>query len=361
VNTKEFIQKAKLKHGDKYNYSKVIYIGTYNLIEIICDKHGSFMQRPNNHLTGSGCKECTKGRKRFGIDKFIMKAKNIHGDRYDYSKSIYVNADTRLIIICKDHGEFTQTPSKHLSGRGCGQCATIKNAKNMSLTTDKFIEKAKVVHGDKYDYSLVEYKNSQTKVKIICPKHGVFEQRPLNHLKPKNCPKCMTRTNTPWTTEDAIKNAIKKHGNKYDYSKFEYINADTKSTVICPHHGEFQTSPRIHINMGSGCPSCNESSGEKEVARLLTEKGVEFKRQKRWTKCRDKNPLPFDFYIPSLNLAIEYDGEQHFIPKNCWGGGEEFDKIKRRDALKNKFCEENNIPLLRINYTENIEEKLSLL
>jgi very-short-patch-repair endonuclease len=110
--------------------------------------------------------------------------------------------------------------------------------------------------------------------------------------------------------------------------------------------------------MGSGCPSCNESYGEKSIAAWLEEKCLEYKRQKRWSKCRDKNPLPFDFYIPSLNLAIEYDGEQHFVPKECWGGTEEFDKIQRRDKIKTQFCLDEGIELLRINYTENIEEKL---
>jgi hypothetical protein len=114
-------------------------------------------------------------------EDFLRRAKEVHGDKYDYSKSIYVNADTCLVIICLEHGEFEQKPSKHiLSRQGCWKCAKSKAAKTLSSNTEEFIKKAKSCHDDRYDYSLVEYKNSQTHVRIICKSHGIFSARPLN-------------------------------------------------------------------------------------------------------------------------------------------------------------------------------------
>ena len=184
MNTQEFIEKAKKIHGDKYDYSKVEYKGAHTKVCIICPEHGEFCIRVSHFLAGHRCPKCA-GNAKLTTDEFIKKAREIHGDKYDYSKVEYKNYDTKVCIICPKHGEFWQIPRYHLNGKGCPKCAG-----NIRLTTEEFIRRAKEVHGDKYDYSKVEYVNSQTKVCIICPEHGEFWTFPNNHLKCE-CPKCV--------------------------------------------------------------------------------------------------------------------------------------------------------------------------
>ena len=173
-------------HNHIYDYSLVEYTTASNKIKIICKKHGLFTQTPNSHLSGSGCPKCGKElfketvRNKFDIKLFV----DIHGDKYDYSLVKYKTNSTPVKIICKDHGVFEQRPDKHKMGRGCNKCGGSNKLKN-----EDFINICKKIHGDKYDYSLVKYVNNKTKVKIICNDHGVFEQSPSNHDK-AGCPKC---------------------------------------------------------------------------------------------------------------------------------------------------------------------------
>lgn len=189
MNTKkktniEFVFDSKLIHGDKYDYSLVNYINNKCKVKIICKEHGVFEQRPNDHLKGCGCSVCSNNKK-LNNNYFINKAKIIHGDRYDYSLVQYKNIDRKVIIICKEHGIFNQSPYNHLNGANCPKCSH-----NILKTTIHFITDAKKIHGNIYDYSLIEYKNAHTKVKIICEKHGIFEQKPYSHLQNIGCPRC---------------------------------------------------------------------------------------------------------------------------------------------------------------------------
>lgn len=184
LTTDAFIAKAREKHGGKYDYSKVRYTDSQTKITIICPEHGEFEQIPNNHLSGKGCPKCG-GVAKLTTDEFIARSRNVHGDKYDYSKVRYVNARCKVTIICPEHGEFEQKAGKHLSGQGCPNCVSFARS-----TTDMFVMKARKVHGDKYDYSKVKYVNGKTKVTIICPEHGEFEQMPSSHLKGHGCVKC---------------------------------------------------------------------------------------------------------------------------------------------------------------------------
>jgi len=188
--------------------------------------------------------------KRLTTEQFIEKAKAIHGDKYDYSLVEYKNAKTKVKIICPIHGVFEQRADKHIENRGCPKCAG-----NKKKSTEEFIVDAWCVHGDRYNYSLVDYKNNRTKVKIICPIHGVFKQSYISHIINGNtCPICDNDTFLNF-----IKNSIFIHGDKYDYSLVEYKNAKTKVKIICPIHGMFEQMPDTHIR-GGGCPKCNKSS-----------------------------------------------------------------------------------------------------
>ena len=185
-------------------------------------------------------------------ETFIKKATEKYGNKYIYNKVNYINSQTKVCIICPEHGEFYVRPADYLRGYSCPKCSNIKRIKKLSLTQDEVIRRFHKVHNDKYDYSLVEYVNYDTKVKIICPIHGVFEMTPSNHIQGQGCPKCKGRY---LTTKEIIDEFNKVHGDKYDYSKTVYNKMHEKITVICPEHGEFQITPSKH-RIGQGCPKC---------------------------------------------------------------------------------------------------------
>jgi hypothetical protein len=148
------------------------------------------------------------------------------------------------------------------------------------------------------------------------------------------------------------------HNGKYDYSNGEYINMYTKIIIKCPFHGFFKQRPMDHINSKQGCPICSESKGEKEIMKYLKIHNIEYVSQKTFEGCKNKKLLHFDFYLSEYNICIEYDGEQHFRSCEIFGGEEKFKKLKFLDNIKNEFCEKNKILLLRIKYTDNIEDVL---
>ena len=191
MKLEKFIEKAKLIHGDKYDYSLVDKnISRNEKIKIICQKHDIFEQRYDAHLSGQGCGKC-KNSILSNIDDFIVRANILHNNKYDYSEANYINCKTKIKIICPTHGIFKQTPDNHLNNHGCTHCGkdiTTNIMKNVAA--ESFIGKAIKIHGDKYDYSLVKYINAKTKIKIICPTHGMFEQIPNDHLCNKGCPTC---------------------------------------------------------------------------------------------------------------------------------------------------------------------------
>jgi len=194
LTTEEFIEKARIVHGNKYGYSEAEYKNNHTKLMIICKKHGVFLQTSNDHLDGHGCNTCGReviiaARKLSEID-FIAKAQAIHGDKYDYSEAGYSYSNKRVTLKCKKHGVFTQTAGHHLNGHGCQKCAneTIKDLRIYSR--EEFLVLAKNVYGDEYDYSKVDYTGSKDKIRIICKKHGEFEQMPYSHLQGHSCPGC---------------------------------------------------------------------------------------------------------------------------------------------------------------------------
>ena len=177
LTLEEFVRRATEVHSGKYTYENSEYINCRTKTAITCPKHGVFYMRPYCHLQGMGCPHCkiekVNGAKRLTLEEWICKAKEVHGDKYDYSLVEYKNGTTKISIVCPKHGIFYQQPQKHLQGRGCPFCAKEASSKKLKKSTNDFIVEAQKIHGDKYDYSLVDYHNAFTKVKIICKKHGV--------------------------------------------------------------------------------------------------------------------------------------------------------------------------------------------
>jgi len=196
--TDQFITDAIAVHGDRYDYSETDYKNNKTPIIIICSNHGKFKQRPLNHIKDyQGCPVCGKERvatmNTKNTDQFIKDAIAVHGDTYDYSKTLYVKALQKVTICCPKHGEFKQKPSEHLTGYGCWDCGVTKRAETKIKTTEQFIKDAIAVHGDMYDYSETEYTLSNELVNIICPVHGMFTITPTNHLSGRGCRKCQNR------------------------------------------------------------------------------------------------------------------------------------------------------------------------
>jgi len=410
LSQKEFIEKCQKVHNNKYDYSLVEYKNSRTKINIICPEHGVFKQGPKQHKEGHGCKKCS-GNYKLTTSEFIKKSKEIHGDKYDYSLVEYVNNSTPVKLINKKYNVVVkQNPYNHLRGHAPTQ-----------LTTELFIQKSKEIHGDKYDYSLVEYVNNSTPVKlinkqygyvfekipihhlsgkthgyeygkitkeifikkckkihnnkynyelveinsdnnkvevnIICPTHGIFKQSISNHMNLKqNCPKCVGKHKPD--KEEFIEKCKKIHEGKYDYSLIEYSNSNSILKIICPIHGIFKQRALKHYNSEQGCPKCATiSKGENKIGKILLDNNIEYFKEHSFDDCKYINKLPFDFYIPSKNILIEYDGKQHFEAVEFFGGEEYLKKRQKLDKIKDIYCKENNIHLIRIPYIEykNIE------
>lgn len=276
-----FIEKARKVHGDKYDYSKVNYVGAETKVCIICPKHGEFWQTPHRHLRGDKCPMCSC-RAPLGAEEFIRRAKSIHGDKYDYSRVDYKNNQTKVCIICPEHGEFWQEPRAHLSGMGCPICGAINGGLKGRLTQDNFIEKAKKIHNGKYDYSKTKYITAIKPVIITCPLHGDFQQTPHKHLVGHGCPICGSKNNL---TEIRFFEKLKEVFGNVEYQKiFPFLQSGSAVQKI-------------------------------------------------------------DFYLPEYNVGIELNGRQHYVPVDIWGGEEGFNLTRLRDIAKYNKCKYNGIKL----------------
>lgn len=306
-----FLSKAKMLHDNFYDYSLAVYVNYNTKVKIICPIHGVFEQTPNVHLNGHGCTKCGVSKKKNikkTLNEFISEANKVHLNKYDYSSSIYEGAHMKIKIICPIHGVFEQTPNTHLRNCGCKKCGDLSTSNKLSMSIEVFLDKAKILHSDKYDYSLVKYLNSYSKIKIICPIHGLFEQTPNTHLNGHGCLKCSIGKNTKNKIKDNdsfIYDAKKIHGNKYDYSLTNYIGCKDNIKIICLKHGEFEQLPNGHLN-GNGCQKCGLffNKTENYLKSFIESLSINFVENSKTIIT----PLELDIYIPSHNLAIEFNG-----------------------------------------------------
>lgn len=236
--------------------------------------------------------------KKLTQEEFVERATKRHSGKYDYSKATYVNQQTQVLVICPEHGEFWTWPEAHYGkrGQGCPLCRRKKAKESIrkvqGLTREQFIEKAKKVHGNKYDYSKVEYENYDTNVTIICPEHGEFPQTPHHHLGGSGCPECGRNDLSEKKLGDVISenfdNVIKQY-------KPDFLRANGK-------------------------------------------------------------PQSIDIFLPKYNLGIEYQGRQHFVPVPRYGGIEEYKKTVERDERKFNKCKEHGITILYFSYEKEIPD-----
>ena len=293
--------------------------------------------------------------KKLTTKEFIQKARQVHGNKYDYSMVEYKGSQEKIKIICPIHGIFLQKPNGHLLNHGCSFCGSSVKTQATENKTKLFLS-----NFENIDFSKCEIKGQLEQSKLYCIKHGYFNKMLNNMFPSKQCNPC-------YQCEREKKNDIHKkkfiekskiiYNNKYDYSQVNYTGIHNNVIVICPLHGAFNTIPNDHMRGKSACPVCKASRGEQVITRYLQQRHITYEFQKRFDDCKDKFLLPFDFYIPNINTCIEYDGEQHFIG---WKNDKDNLKIiQQRDQIKTNYCKNNNINLIRINYKQNIEDELN--
>ena len=301
-----FIHSAHKIHGDKYDYSKVVYKNNKTEVCIICPIHGEFYQTPNSHLKGRGCPICG-GTKKLTKEDFITKAKEIHGDKYDYSKVVYKNNKTEVCIICPIHGEFYQTPKNHLSGRGCPKCSG-----NKKYTKEDFVQESSKVHGNKYDYSKVVYKNNKTEVCIICPIHGEFYQAPKNHLSGQGCPICGNGFNKEYKlslikrddlihlSQHQLIELISNKNIPNDFKTLVYTNPDSEARL-----GAIKDLIDLYSNSRK-----TDEEIEKEILEIIQNKENNLSSNSLNDDSYDNDSLPLMF----INNIHTYDNLLHLKP-----------------------------------------------
>jgi len=355
-NLEDFVHKSKNIHIIKYDYSKFIYLGSKVKGIIICKIHGEFKQSPNKHLKGNGCRKCGYAKNTSSFDDFIKKSKKNHKINFDYSKFEYKTQRTKSIIICPYHGDFKQRADGHMSGKNGCKKCMIEN-----LTTDQndYIKRSNIKHKFKYNYSKVNYINGHTDVTIICPIHGDFEQRAGSHLDGNGCFDCAADERKS-NKEIFVSEANIKHDCRYDYSKFIYLGSAIKGIIICPEHGEFPQRPNNHLS-GAGCPYC-KNKNEGIIKTILTNNYIYFQPQFQIPVVKNKINIRVDFYLLYYNLIIEYNGEQHYRPikrsKNDENYKQRFEDDLLRDEKIRNYCNDNNINLLEIDGRIYFKKKL---
>lgn len=347
MTTERFIKESIEKHKGKYTYKNTEFIDGDTRVTITCPIHGDFPQLPYHHLNGHGCPKCVGRNKTTEsvIEEFIQ----VHGDKYNYSKVDYKGDRTPVTITCPIHGDFPQTPNRHLQGNGCKHCARERiNAavRKRILPFSEFLKEAREIHGDKYEYDEINYKDSHTPIHIKCKDCGYeFDLAPYRHIRGEKtgCQQCArkeTGIKQRKTPEQFILDAIKVHGNKYDYSKTQYVRAHDDVTIICPKHGEFELKANDHLN-GIGCSICNESRLERSIRLFLQDNHIPYEPQSHINGLLGRQSV--DFYLPQYNLAIECQGKQHF---GDGGWGDNFELTYYRDIKKAKTLKKNNIDLI---------------
>jgi hypothetical protein len=374
VTTESFIQRSVIKHENKYDYSKSVYINKDTKIEIICPKHGSFFQRPHGHLHGFGCPKCADESSgdyhKSNKEEFVNKANKIHNNFYNYDKVEYINARKHVTITCNIHGDFNMVAHSHLQGHGCRKCKeghTYQTKEEFHKEISKYIEvdiedikytgfkqfcsikcnkhgyygrvgnemlenpfcptcikveeNKKLLEGlgfENISFEKTTYESSTKKNTFICLIHGEF-YKSISSFRHSTCgcSKCsmvQMAKNKRIPREDILARLVEIHNDKYDYSETFFESTRDRVSIICPIHGEFKQKLQKHLE-GCGCQKCSSSKGEKAVMRVLKNLNLNYTPQYSFEDCRSVLPLRFDFGLlenSKLIGLVEYQGQQHF-------------------------------------------------
>lgn len=357
--TEQYIERAKLVHGDTYDYSLTRYCGSTAKIDVICQQHGVFAINASHHLAGYGCPICKNhhptARPKSNIltpkEIFIQKAQAVHNNAFIYDDINYTTMNQAITLKCAIHGVFTILPYTHLKGHHCPTC-------EWNTKWNNFLQEAYNVHGDTYQYS-TQYTNSLDKIAVICPIHGMFTQSAYKHLHGEGCDKC-ARTQKAYTQAEWIEKARQIHGEQYNYDKVSYNGSLHPVIIQCKEHGDFSLLPTTHLQ-GAGCPRCVASAGERLVEYVLRTLNCQYQTEYKFPECKDKLPLPFDFMLfrgDKIIGEIEYHGRQHYEPVTFGDMSEEsaLERLKytqHHDRIKTDFLIAQSIPQLVIPYTQH--------
>ena len=348
MTQEEFIFKSNIAHNYffKDGYYKVNYKNNKTKIIIVCPVHGDIDVRPDVHLRGVKCKFCSDKNIKYNKNTFIDKSIKIHNNYYDYSFVEYVDINTKVKIICPIHGVFEQSPKKHLQLHGCSKCS-----KNHKKNFDYYLEKFNILYNSEYLYEQ-NFINLRTKINIYCNKHGWFKKSISEHLSGQGCPYC----NYKCCKDDFIKKSNIIHSNKYDYSLVEYINNKTKVKIICPEHGIFEQRASQHL-CGKGCRKCaNIEIRLRTIKRIEENKLNGYQIQPNYNKNACKI---FDEISLKEGIHIQHamnGGEYHIKKLGYWLDGydkennvvyefderQHFDKdgnLKEKDLIRQKEIE----------------------
>lgn len=346
-STDWYLAKSKSIHGNTYDYTKTVYKNAIGRVIITCRKHGDFSIQARKHTNGEqGCSKCSRlissGKQAKTVVDFIRKSKELYGDKFTYNNSIYTNNKTKLVVTCREHGDFSILPNNHYKGLGgCKYCAKNSSAKLTTKKPEKFLSEAVSLHKEKYDYSKTKYVKSKQKVIVTCKVHGDFKTIPTDHLKGVGCPKCgaiRTAESGRKSAKDFLEECKSIHGDNYIYDKLCYTHSHSKITVTCKVHGDFNISPSNFL-AAKGCRKCgflnnghnrtkflnrcvknNNSLGNIYIIKCHNEGEVFYKVGISSTTIDDryscKKKMPYKYEVVK-ELALEpkkaYDAENHIL------------------------------------------------
>lgn len=300
ITTEIYLERARKVHGDTYDYSKTFYVKAVGKVIITCKIHGDFKTEARKHIEDKrGCKKCSRlisaAKTTKNTKYFIEKSKEVHGDKFDYSKSEYTKNNEKLTVTCKLHGDFKVFPNNHVIGfGGCSACKSEAVSQRMAKTHNEFISESEAIHKGLYDYSETKYLRSNKEVDIRCRIHGVFRMTPSSHLRGHGCHSCgkiRTANAVRKSHEDFIEDCLRVHGDVFFYDKVAYSGSFNKVIITCKVHGDFSIAPSNFLN-GSGCSRCS-----------LLDRG--YSRSDFVSRCKRKNKGVGNIYI----IKCYNDGE----------------------------------------------------
>lgn len=351
VTVEKFLTRSREAHGDRYEYDVASYSQAKNPVRIKCAEHGWFEQEAGRHMRGAGCRKCADvliSINRAGtLDNFLSKSREVHGDKYDYSRAVYKRSNIKVTIICPDHGEFDQLPNTHMQGSGCPACGRYRSIESRSLGFDEFVARSREVHGDRFEYAKGSYVNMNTNATIICKHHGEFKQLPRDHSRGHGCPVCHMESIGRWNTtplESFVEKANAVHGNRFTYS--DYTKASSMVTITCPEHGPFPQIGTSHLQ-GIGCPRCWKTGPTRwhvGISDFLSEH-TEVELESKLDGAMGRKRL--DIYLPEYKLAVECHGLIWHSTRFAKG---------TRDYEKHKIAEAAGVRVIHI-YEDEWEAK----